>query len=65
MARKRKIQWLSIVALAATIGAALLTRAECSREPLSAGCAAAALRVVATALVGPMPGAPTGSTGKH
>ena len=54
--QRKGLKWLSIVALAVTTAAALLTRAECSAGLLRLECVEAALEAIAVA--------PTGSTGK-
>ena len=53
--QRKGLKWLSIVALAVTTAAALLTRAECSGGLLRPECVGAALEAI---VVGP-----TGSTG--
>jgi len=55
--QRKSLKWLSIVALAVTTAAALLTRAECSAGLLHPECVGAALEAIAVA--------PTGSTGSH
>lgn len=55
--QRKGLKWLSIVALAVTSAAALLTRAECSAGLLQPDCVGAALVAIAAG--------PTGSTGSH